>query len=116
MVDDNEDAASLLAMLLEALGHHLMVEHSARGALDRAIEVAPQVCILDIGLPGMNGFELAGKLRALQETANALFISVPGYGQDKDRKATKTAGFDHHLVKPADIKMLTSIIMETRIS
>lgn len=116
VVDDNEDAASLLAMLLEASGHHVMVEHSARGALDRAIEVAPHVCILDIGLPGMNGFELAGKLRALPETANALLIAVTGYGQDEDRKATKTAGFDHHLVKPADIKMLTSIIMETRIS
>lgn len=114
VVDDNQDAASLLAMLLEASGHYVIVEHSARRALDRAREEAPHVCILDIGLPGMNGFELAGKLRALPETANALLIAVTGYGQDEDRKATKTAGFDHHLVKPADIKTLTSIIREAK--
>jgi CheY-like chemotaxis protein len=90
------------------------VEHSARRALDRAKEEAPHICILDIGLPEMDGFELAGKLRALPATANALLIAVTGYGQDEDRKATKAAGFDHHLVKPADIKTLTSIIMEAK--
>jgi PAS domain S-box-containing protein len=111
VVDDNEDAASLLAMLLEASGHHVIVEHSARRAFSRAREEAPHICILDIGLPEMNGLELAGKLRAQPETANALLIAVTGYGQDEDRKATKAAGFDHHLVKPADIKALTSIIM-----
>jgi PAS domain S-box-containing protein len=114
VVDDNQDAASLLAMLLEASGHNVIVEHSARRALDRAKEEAPHICILDIGLPEMDGFELAGKLRALPETANALLIAVTGYGQDEDRKATKAAGFDHHLVKPADIKTLTSIIMEAK--
>lgn len=114
VVDDNEDAASLLAMLLEASGHHVMVEHSARRALDRARAESPHICILDIGLPEMNGFELADKLRAQPETANALLIAVTGYGQDEDRKATKTAGFDHHLVKPADIKTLTSIIKEAK--
>jgi PAS domain S-box-containing protein len=112
VVDDNEDAASLLAMLLEASGHHVMVEYSARRALDRARAEAPHICILDIGLPEMNGFELASRLRARPETANALLIAVTGYGQDEDRRATRTAGFDHHLVKPADIKALTSIIME----
>jgi PAS domain S-box-containing protein len=114
VVDDNEDAASLLAILLEASGHHVMVEHSARRALDRVKEVAPHICILDIGLPEMSGFELAGKLREQPETANALLIAVTGYGQDGDRKATEAAGFDHHLIKPADIKTLTSIITEAK--
>jgi PAS domain S-box-containing protein len=114
VVDDNEDAASLLAMLLEASGHHVTVEHSARRALERIKEVTPHICILDIGLPEMDGFELAVKLRAQTETANALLIAVTGYGQDEDRKATKAAGFDHHFVKPVDIKTLTSIIMEAK--
>jgi CheY-like chemotaxis protein/two-component sensor histidine kinase len=114
VVDDNEDAASLLAMLLAASGHHVTVEHSARRALERVKEVTPHICILDIGLPEMDGFELAVKLRAQTETANALLIAVTGYGQDEDRKATKAAGFDHHLVKPVDIKTLTSIIMEAK--
>jgi CheY-like chemotaxis protein/anti-sigma regulatory factor (Ser/Thr protein kinase) len=114
VVDDNEDAASLLAMLLEASGHEVMVENSARGALDRARQESPDICILDIGLPEMDGIALAGKLRAQLETANALLIAVTGYGQDEDRKATKAAGFDHHFVKPVDIKLLTTIIAEVK--
>jgi PAS domain S-box-containing protein len=114
VVDDNEDAASLLAMLLETSGHQVIVEHSARRALDRAKQEAPHICILDIGLPEMDGFELAIRLRAQPETANSLLIAVTGYGQEEDRKATRNAGFDHHLVKPADIKTLTSIIAEAK--
>jgi PAS domain S-box-containing protein len=110
VVDDNEDAAAMIAMLLEALGHHVLVEHSSSKALERAIRYAPQVCILDIGLPEMDGIELARRLRARPETAHALLIAVTGYGQDQDRQRTKAAGFDHHLVKPADIKQLSAIL------
>jgi PAS domain S-box-containing protein len=110
VVDDNEDAASMLAMFLEASGHHVIVEHSSRKALERARQEAPQICILDIGLPEMDGIELAKRLRAQPETANSLLIAVTGYGQDQDRKQTKAAGFDHHVVKPADIKQLSDIL------
>jgi CheY-like chemotaxis protein len=87
-----------------------MVEHSSRKALTRAMQDAPQVCVLDIGLPEMDGIELAKRLRAHPETVNVLLIAVTGYGQDQDRQQTKAAGFDHHLVKPADIKQLSTIL------
>jgi CheY-like chemotaxis protein len=114
VVDDNEDAASMLAILFEASGHQVTVEHSSRNALERAKQTAPQVCILDIGLPEMDGIELAKRLRAQPETAHSLLIAVTGYGQDQDRKQTQAAGFDYHLVKPADIKQLTAMIAEVK--
>jgi PAS domain S-box-containing protein len=112
VVDDNEDAAAMIAMLLRALGHHVMVEHSSSKALARAMQDAPQVCVLDIGLPEMDGIELAKRLRAHPETANVLLIALTGYGQDEDRRRTRAAGFDHHLVKPADIKQLLAILAD----
>ncbi|WP_169331312.1 hybrid sensor histidine kinase/response regulator [Massilia timonae] len=108
VVDDNVDAAAMLAMLLEASGHQVTVEHDARRALARAKADVPQVCLLDIGLPEMNGNELAQQLRACPETAKSVLIAVTGYGQEKDREQSLAAGFDHHLVKPVDIKTLTS--------
>jgi PAS domain S-box-containing protein len=114
VVDDNEDAASMIAMLLDTLGHQVTVEHSSRKALERARQATPQVCILDIGLPEMDGFELAKRLRAQPETANALLIAVTGYGQDQDRKQTRAAGFDHHLVKPVDINQLSALLADIK--
>ncbi|THC44588.1 PAS domain-containing protein [Massilia sp. Mn16-1_5] len=110
VVDDNVDAAALLAMLLEASGHVVVVEHAARRALARAREEAFQVCLLDIGLPEMDGNELARQLRTCPSTAGSVLIAVTGYGQEKDREQTKAAGFDHHLVKPVDNHMLASIL------
>jgi CheY-like chemotaxis protein len=110
VVDDNVDAAVMLAMLLEAMGHHVLVEHGARMALDRAREQAPQVCLLDIGLPEIDGIELARRLRAQPETAQSVLIAVTGYGQENDRKQILAAGFDHHLVKPVDAKKLAAIL------
>jgi CheY-like chemotaxis protein len=109
VVDDNVDAASMLSMLLEAGGHEVMTEHGARAALARAEAEAPQVCILDIGLPEMDGNELAHRLRAMPQTAGAMLIAVTGYGQENDRKQTLAAGFDHHLVKPVDARELTAL-------
>jgi PAS domain S-box-containing protein len=114
VVDDNEDAASMLALVLEASGHQVTVEHSSRNALRRARDIRPQVCVLDIGLPEIDGIELAKRLRAQPETAHALLIAVTGYGQDQDRKQTREAGFDHHLVKPANIKQLIAIVAEAK--
>jgi PAS domain S-box-containing protein len=112
VVDDNADAASLMAMLLETCGHRVMVEHDPHRALERAKQKAPQVCLLDIGLPNMDGNELAQRLRAEPETAHSLLIAVTGYGQDQDRKHTKAAGFDHHLVKPVNFEKLHFLLTE----
>jgi CheY-like chemotaxis protein len=112
VVDDNEDAADTLAMLLEASGHEVLVEHGSHRALARAADAAPQVCLLDIGLPDMDGVELARRLRAQPETANALLVAVTGYGQESDRARTREAGFDHHLVKPIDLARLQAVLEE----
>ncbi|MCC2955715.1 PAS domain-containing protein [Massilia sp. IC2-477] len=110
VVDDNVDAAVMLSMVLEASGHQTLVEHGAREALARAREVAPQVCLLDIGLPEMDGKELARRLRAEPATAGAVLVAVTGYGQDSEREQIMAAGFDHHLVKPVDMDRLGRIL------
>jgi len=110
VVDDNEDAADTLAMLLEVSGHEVMVEHSSRRALARALDAKPDVCLLDIGLPDMDGTELARHLRTRPETADAMLVAVTGYGQESDRARTREAGFDHHLVKPIDLDRLQAVL------
>jgi signal transduction histidine kinase/CheY-like chemotaxis protein len=110
VVDDNEDAADTLGLLLEASGHEVLVEHGSRQALARAQEASPQVCLLDLGLPDMDGAELARQLRARPETAQALLVAITGYGQDSDRARTREAGFDHHLVKPIDLDRLQAVL------
>jgi PAS domain S-box-containing protein len=112
VVDDNIDAAAMLAMLLEASGHQVIVEYGARRALERSKTEPPHVFLLDIGLPEIDGNELAQRLRAQPETAKSVLVAVTGYGQDSDRGRTLAAGFDHHLVKPVDIRKLTSILAE----
>jgi len=110
VVDDNVDAAAMLAMLLEASGHRVAVEHDPFQALARSRAEAPDVFLLDIGLPGIDGNELARRLRAQPQTADAVLVAVTGYGQENDRKATLAAGFDHHLVKPVDLEALAAIL------
>jgi PAS domain S-box-containing protein len=112
IVDDNVDASALMAMLLEASGHEVVVEHNPYRALELAKKISPEVCLLDIGLPGMDGNELAQRLRAEPETTNSVLIAVTGYGQDQDRKQTQAAGFDNHLVKPVDFQQLNSLLAE----
>jgi PAS domain S-box-containing protein len=114
VVDDNVDAAAMLAMLLETSGHRVSVEHEGHAALARARAEMPDVCLLDIGLPGMDGTELARRLRAAPETAHAVLIAVTGYGQQADRDHTTAAGFDHHLVKPVDIDRLYALLADVR--
>ena len=112
VVDDNVDAAVTLGMLLESQGHRVLVEHHAHDALARAQADAPQACLLDIGLPDMDGLELARCLRARPETAGALLVAVTGYGQEKDRAQVMAAGFDHHMVKPIDTERLFAILCD----
>jgi PAS domain S-box-containing protein len=110
VVDDNVDAAAMLSMLMELSGHQVFAEHEAKQALETASREKPDVCMLDIGLPEMDGHELARRLRAQPETANAVLIAVTGYGQENDRRQALAAGFDHHLTKPVDLKKLSSIL------
>ncbi|MDY0963858.1 PAS domain-containing hybrid sensor histidine kinase/response regulator [Massilia sp. CFBP9026] len=110
VVDDNVDAAVTLSMLLESGGHRVAVEHDALRALDCARQFRPQACLLDIGLPGIDGLELARRLRALPETAEAMLVAVTGYGQARDRDQILAAGFDHHLVKPIDTGRLYALL------
>ncbi len=114
VVDDNVDAASVLAMYLEALGHQVLIEHSSIRALARAVAEQPDVCILDIGLPEMDGNELARRLRAEPATAQTLLIALTGYGGEQDKRASKEAGFDQHFVKPVDPGKLAELLVQYR--
>lgn len=110
IVDDNLDAAQSLASLLEAEGHQVIVAEDAHSALE-SVETDPvPVFILDIGLPDMDGYELARRLRVRSETADSTLIALTGYGQAHDRILSKAAGFDYHFVKPIDSLQLTSIL------
>ncbi|BDT60220.1 hypothetical protein MasN3_37140 [Massilia varians] len=114
VVDDNADAAQMLATLLEAHGHLVSVECDGTGGLARALRERPEVMLLDIGLPDMDGHELARRLRASPDTANAMLVALTGYGQSEDRERARQAGFDRHLVKPADLSELLGILAEVR--
>ena len=110
IVDDNQDAAQMLAMYLEASGHDVMVEHGAREALERARAKYPHVCLLDIGLPDMDGNKLAQHLRKQRETASSVLVAITGYGQDHDRTLSSAAGFDYYFVKPVDTLQLGELL------
>jgi PAS domain S-box-containing protein len=114
VVDDNVDAAQMLAALLEVQGHAVSVEYDAGGALERARRERPEVLLLDIGLPDMDGFELARRLRAQPESAGATLVALTGYGQHQDREEAHQAGFDHYLVKPADLGQVNEVLAEAQ--
>jgi PAS domain S-box-containing protein len=114
IVDDNVDAADTLAMVVEAEGHQALVEYDAHSTIQRALAESPQVLFIDIGLPDMDGYELARRIRAMPQTANATLVALTGYGQSQDRERSASAGFDYHLVKPADIAQIIAVISEAR--
>jgi PAS domain S-box-containing protein len=108
VVDDNADAADAIAMLLGSAGHQVRTAYAASQAIEMAREFVPDVVLLDIGLPGMNGYELARELRHFRP--EALYIALTGYGQDRDRRRAMEAGFDHHLTKPVDVASLNALL------
>jgi CheY-like chemotaxis protein len=116
VVDDNHDAADSLAMLLRLGGHEVHVYHDGPTAVAAAEELKPEVVLLDIGLPEMNGFEVARRLRLDPDLAATLLVAVTGYGQDQDLRRSREAGFDHHLVKPIDPAMLQAIFGRCAVS
>jgi PAS domain S-box-containing protein len=110
VVDDNPDAAMMLSMLLEASGYEVTSENGSHAGLARALAERPDVCLLDIGLPDMDGYELARRLRSAPELAQCMLIAVTGYGQLEDKQKAFAAGFDHHLVKPVNTAELTALL------
>jgi len=110
VADDNVDAASMLAELLQLSGHEVRVAHDGRSALSAAESFRPELALLDIGMPGMNGYELAAALRQLDGGARTLLVAVTGWGAHDDRERARAAGFDHHLTKPVDLAALNRLI------
>lgn len=110
VVDDNVDAATTLGMLLRLGGHTVQIAHEGRAGLAMIEETDPDVVLLDIGLPGLDGYEVARQIRASSTAQNVLLIAISGYGQDEDRRKAREAGFDHHLVKPIDFTSLSQLL------
>ena len=110
IVDDNVDTAQGLSRLLTGAGHDTVLAQDGTQALARAREQTPEAILLDIGLPGMDGFEVVKRLRQESFSAEAMIIAVTGYGQPEDRQRVIEAGFDHHLVKPVDLQALQGIL------
>jgi signal transduction histidine kinase/DNA-binding response OmpR family regulator len=114
VVDDNVDAADSVAWLLRTKKHEVCVAHDGRAAVEVAGHFLPQVVVLDLGLPELDGYEVARRLRAAEGTRHALLLAVSGYGQDEHRKQSQEAGFDCHFVKPVDFNALLRAINEAR--
>jgi len=106
IVDDNVDAADSLALLLTAQGHEVAVAYRPSEALARAEALRPEVALLDIGLPEMDGYELARRLRAMPQLQGMRLYALTGYGQAEDQLRSRAAGFDGHLIKPVDLQAL----------
>jgi PAS domain S-box-containing protein len=110
VVDDNVDTALSFSMLLKALGHEVRTEHDGPAAVNAALDYKPDVIVLDIGLPGLNGYEIAKRIRQAPSLCNVMLVALTGYGQEADRQLALQAGFNHHLVKPARLEQIREIL------
>ena len=110
VVDDNVDSADSIAAILETSGHEVEVAYSAQKALEMAVEHQPDIVLLDIGLPDMDGFEVAKHLRQTPELKQMRLIAITGYGQQSDRQRSREAGFDEHMVKPVEWQKLEELL------
>jgi signal transduction histidine kinase len=112
VVDDNQDAATMLGEIVKALGGRVRLAHDGASALDIAASLKPDLVLLDIGLPDIDGYEVARRLRRAPETAAARLVAITGYGQRSDRLMSLAAGFDEHVVKPVDLGALAAILAQ----
>ncbi len=112
VVDDNRDAAATLAMLLRIMGHDVRTAHDGLEAVAVAAEVRPDAVLLDIGLPKLNGYETARRIREQPGGAKIVLLATTGWGQETDRRLSREAGFDHHLVKPVDPATLLKLLVD----
>jgi CheY-like chemotaxis protein/anti-sigma regulatory factor (Ser/Thr protein kinase) len=110
VVDDNRDAADSLGALLRVLGADVRIVHDGAAALDAFAEFHPSVTLLDLGMPGIDGYEVARRIRARPDARRAALIALTGWGQERDRRRTSEAGFDCHLIKPVDIDTVAAAL------
>jgi CheY-like chemotaxis protein len=110
VVDDNIDAAETLGEAIRMFGHEVEVVHDGGSALEVARRFQPAIVFLDIGLPGMDGYEVARRLRSTGTESALVLVAVTGFGQGSDRDRSRAAGFDHHLVKPVDLETVVSVL------
>ncbi len=114
VVDDNRDAADTLALLLELMGHQTRTAHDGPAALAAGAAFEPEIVLLDIGLPHMNGYEVCRKLREEAWGKGAFVVALTGWGQAEDQRNASEAGFDRHLVKPVEEEVLQKLLGEAR--
>jgi CheY-like chemotaxis protein len=112
VVDDNRDAADSLALLLRLAGQEVRVAYDGPAALAVAAEFRPALAFLDIGMPGMDGYELAGRLRRVADLRGLTLVALTGWGQEEDRRRSRAAGFDQHLTKPVELAALRAVLTD----
>jgi len=112
IVEDHSDAADMLALLLAAQSHQVRTESNGHAALVAATEFSPDVMLVDVGIPGMSGYDLAERIRSNRALDHILLIAVTGYGRSQHRTRALTAGFDHHLVKPVDAAAIAGALAD----
>jgi CheY-like chemotaxis protein len=110
VVDDNQDTADSLALMLEALGHEARTAYDGARAIAVADEFRPDVILMDIGMPRFNGFQAAQRIRAQPWADRVVLIAITGWARDEDKRCSKEAGFDAHLTKPVDLKLLFRLL------
>ena len=110
VVDDNTDAANSLGRLLSLLGQEVVVVHTGEAAVAEVRRFRPQLVLLDLGMPGMDGIETAERIHAPPETKETLLVALTGWGHDRDRQRTEAAGFAAHLVKPVQMAQLEALL------
>jgi CheY-like chemotaxis protein/two-component sensor histidine kinase len=113
IVEDNVDAAESLSMLLELLGHEVRIEATGAAALEAIRTTDFQAVLIDIGLPDMDGYEVARQIRMLPGSRTKLLVALTGYGQEEDKRLALSAGFDQHLIKPVDVERLQNLLTDT---
>jgi CheY-like chemotaxis protein len=110
VVDDSVDMADTLAMVVNGLGHDVRKAYDGSSSLEAALDYQPHIMFLDIGLPGLDGYKLAKRIREQQALRDVVLVALTGYGQESDRQRSLVAGFNHHLTKPLDLKKLEQIL------
>ena len=116
VVDDNQDSVDSIAILLRAMGNEVHTAHDGLEAVAAAAEFQPDVVLLDLGLPKLNGFDAARSIREQPGGPERVLIALTGWGQEEDRRRSKEAGFDHHLTKPIDFDVLRELLAGSKIS
>ena len=114
VADDNRDGADGFAMLLDLLGHEVRTAYSGKQALAAAEEFRPQLVMMDIGMPEMDGYEVARHIRQQPWGRDMVLVAITGWGQDEDRLRAEAAGFDHHRAKPVELDALDPIVAQAR--